>query len=74
MKGVGRPKAAGSVLALMAPPQLVPNVRNRVLVGERIASYQYDPRKQLCALVLQAASKYPIYGVQQLPRNRHERL
>jgi hypothetical protein len=31
-------------------------------------------RKQLRTFILQAASKYPEYGVEQLPRNSNERL
>lgn len=41
---------------------------------EEIGSGQHDPWKQLCPLVLRAAPKYAIYGVQQLPRNSNERL
>jgi hypothetical protein len=41
---------------------------------EEIVSAQSDPRKQLCPLILHAAPKYPIYGVQQLPRNSDECL
>jgi hypothetical protein len=41
---------------------------------EEIVSGQSDPWKQLCPLILQAASKYPVYGVEQLPRNSNERL
>jgi hypothetical protein len=41
---------------------------------EEIVSGQRDPWKQLCPLVLQAAPKYPVYSVQQLPRNSNERL
>ena len=35
---------------------------------------QRDPWKQPCPLILQAASKDPVYGMEQLPRNRNERL
>jgi hypothetical protein len=35
---------------------------------------QRDPWKQLCPLILQAASKDPIYGMEQLSRNSNERL
>jgi hypothetical protein len=30
--------------------------------------------KQFCPVILQAASKYPVYGVEQLPRNGNECL
>jgi len=41
---------------------------------EQIVSGQRDAWKQLCPLILQAASKYPVYSVEQLPRNSNERL
>ena len=48
-------------------------VERRALLKE-IGSGERDLWKQLCVLVLQAAPKYSIYGVQQLPGNRNERL
>jgi hypothetical protein len=41
---------------------------------EEIVSAQSDPRKQLCPLILHTASKYPVDGVKQLPRNSNECL
>ena len=35
---------------------------------------QRDPWKQLCPLILEPASKYPVDGVKQLPRNSYECL
>jgi hypothetical protein len=49
------------------------SAKTRELLKE-IGSGQRDPWKQLCPLVLQSAPKYPIYGVQQLPRNSNECL
>jgi hypothetical protein len=49
------------------------SVERHALLKES-GSGQLDPWKQLCPLVLQAAPKYSVYGVQQLPRNRNERL
>jgi hypothetical protein len=42
--------------------------------AKQIVSGQSDSWKQLCPFILKAAPKYSIYGVQQLPRNRNERL
>ncbi len=53
--------------------QMLISVERRALLRE-IGSGQRDSWKQLCPLVLQAAPKDSIYGVQQLPRNRNERL
>jgi hypothetical protein len=41
--------------------------------SEKRGSGQLDHWKQLCPLVLQATPKDPIYGVQQLSRNRDKR-
>ena len=53
--------------------QMWMSAEERALLKE-IGLGQHDLRKQLFSLVLQAAPKYSIYGVQQLPRNRNERL
>ncbi|WP_334266821.1 hypothetical protein [Edaphobacter sp. HDX4] len=41
---------------------------------EQIVSGQFDPWKQLCPVIVQAAPEYSIYGVEQLPRNSNECL
>jgi hypothetical protein len=53
--------------------QMWMSAEKRALLKE-IGLGQHDLRKQLFPLVLLAAPKYSIYGVQQLPRNRNERL
>jgi beta-lactamase regulating signal transducer with metallopeptidase domain len=59
----------------VADPQLVAlALLGIVIFLKNIVSGQRDTGKQLCALIHHAASKYSVYGMEQLPRNSNECL
>jgi hypothetical protein len=50
------------------------SVTNALFDEGKTVSYYMNPWKQFCPLILQAASKYPVYSVEQLPRNSNKCL